>query len=79
MVRVRINPVALWEAMARRNLSQNELARELGISSGYMSQLLCGTRYPSPRLRRRMLERLTPAGFNDLFYIENYGNDNHTA
>jgi len=79
LVRVHIDSTALWEAMARHNLSQNDLARELGISSGYMSQLLCGTRYPSPRLRRRMLERLTPAGFNDLFYIENYGNDSHTT
>jgi transcriptional regulator with XRE-family HTH domain len=63
--------------MARRNLSQNDLAKQLGVSSGYMSQLLCGSRRPSPRLRRRMLESLSPLGFDDLFVLENDGNNDH--
>jgi transcriptional regulator with XRE-family HTH domain len=51
-------------------MSQNEFAVKLGISSGYMSQLVCGTRCPSPKLRRRLLELSDPLTFNDLFVIE---------
>jgi transcriptional regulator with XRE-family HTH domain len=60
--------------IARQNISQNELARRLGITSGYMSQLVCGTRCPSPRLRRKMLEYLDSLNFDDLFVIVD-GND----
>jgi transcriptional regulator with XRE-family HTH domain len=74
--RVRLNAKALWDAIARENMSQNEFAAKLGISSGYMSQLVCGTRYPSPRLRRRMLESFGNLTFNDLFVLEDKG-DGH--
>jgi transcriptional regulator with XRE-family HTH domain len=70
LVKVRINPKPLWDAIARQNISQNELANRLGVSSGYMSQLVCGTRCPSPRLRRKMLEVLSPLTFDDLFTVE---------
>ena len=75
MYRVRVNPRSLWDAIARQNISQNELARRLGITSGYMSQLVCGTRCPSPRLRRRMLEQLDHLNFDDLFTIIVDGSD----
>lgn len=39
----------------RENISQNHLARMLGISSGYMSQIMHGSRYPSARLRKRFM------------------------
>jgi transcriptional regulator with XRE-family HTH domain len=71
LVRVRIHSEAIWAIIARRNISQNELATELGISSGYMSQLLCGKRSPSPQLRRRILTHLEPITFDELFIIEN--------
>ena len=70
MYRVRLNAAAIWDAIARQNMSQNDLAVKLGISSGYMSQLVCGTRCPSARLRRKMLECLNPLNFDDLFVIE---------
>ena len=75
MNRVRLNAKAFWDAIARENMSQNEFAAKLGISSGYMSQLVCGTRYPSPRLRRRILESLDNLIFDDLFVLED--NDGH--
>ena len=74
MYRVRINSKTLWDAIARHNMSQNEFARRLGITSGYMSQLVCGTRCPSPRLRRKMLEHLNPLNFEELFIVVD-GND----
>ena len=66
---VMVNSNAVWWHMARGNLTQNELAGKLGISSGYMSQLVCGTRRPSPRLRRKMIEIMAPMTFDDLFVI----------
>lgn len=70
MRKVMVKDTALWEFMAKHNLSQKELARKLGISQGYASQLVCGVRCPSPRLRRTMLEVMSPLSFEQLFSIE---------
>ena len=40
------------------NRSQSWLAREIGVSPGYISMLVNGERSPSGRIRRRMLEAL---------------------
>jgi transcriptional regulator with XRE-family HTH domain len=56
----------LRDALARMNLSQNEFARKCGISSGYMSQLLGGTRFAGPAIRARMCGVLH-LDFDDLF------------
>ncbi len=53
--------------LARRNKSKSWLALRLGISSGYLSQLLDGTRHPSPRMRDKFLEVLPDFEFDDLF------------
>lgn len=78
LVKVRVNSKGLWDAIARHNLSQNEMAVRLGISKCYMSQVLSGTRCPSPKLRRRMLEVLSPLTFDDLFIIEENGSDHQS-
>ncbi len=70
LVHVRIKPQIFWQALARQSLTQRELAGRLEISGSYMSQVVCGTRCPSPRLRRRILELLNPLTFDDLFIIE---------
>ena len=75
-MRIGVNSKALRAAVARQNISQNELAAKLGISSGYMSQLVCGTRCPSAKLRRKMLEFLKPLRFDDLFIVEFAQGDN---
>jgi transcriptional regulator with XRE-family HTH domain len=69
-VRVRLNAQATWGHMARQNLSQNALARRLRITSGYLSQLVNGQRFPSPKLRRRILEILPGASSEELFVLE---------
>lgn len=70
MVRTRINGMAVYDFMARNNLSQREWAERVGISQCYASQLVCGTRCPSPRLRRRMLLVMNPLEFGELFALE---------
>lgn len=78
MLKVRVNAKALWGAIARQNITQNELARRLGVSSSYISQLVCGTRCPSPNLRRRMLELLPPLTVDDLFIVEDRSGGHQT-
>lgn len=67
---VRLNAMAVWTHLNRLNLAQNELARQVGITSGYLSQLISGTRCPSPQLRRRLLDALGDLPFDDLFVVE---------
>ena len=79
MVRVRLNRDFVDILLARRNMSQNSLARMLGLSTGYMAQLMNGDRYPSPRLRQRILEILNPLSFDDLFIVEHVHEEDSTA
>lgn len=68
--RVVLKAVAVWQLLDERGISQNELARMCGLSSGYMSQLVGGTRSPSPRVRRRIQQALGITDFDELFIIE---------
>ena len=68
--RVKLKPEPVWEEITRRNMSQNELARLLDISSGYLSQLLNGRKSPSPEVRRRLQAALDVGHFDDLFMVE---------
>ena len=74
-IRVRLNQTAVLRAIARRNMSQNMLAIRVGISSGYISQLMCGTRSPSPEVREKFQGVLNPLVFDDIFIIEESVND----
>ena len=66
--KVRLNPYAVRGRVNRANLSRNEFARQVGISSGYLSQLITGQRCPSPRMRLR--QALDIARFDDLFIVK---------
>ena len=72
-IRVRLNQVAVLRAIARRNMSQNMLAIRVGSSSGYISQIMRGTRNPSPRMREKIQDVLKPLTFDDIFVIEENG------
>ena len=67
---VRLNTAALWRRLALLNRSQNWLAREVGISPGYLSMLVNAGRAPSGRIRRRMQKALGVDDFEDLFRLE---------
>jgi len=73
-VRVKMNQVAVLRAIARRNMSQNMLAIRAGISSGYISQIISGTRNPSPVVRQKLQDVLAPLTFDDIFIIEESNN-----
>ena len=67
---VRLDAAALWRRLAQMNRSQSWLAREIGVSPGYISMLVNGERSPSGRIRRRMLKALGLNHFQDLFTME---------
>lgn len=58
--------------LARKNMSQNCFAMRLGVSSGYMSQLMSGVRNPSPVLREKILSELkmNENGFDEIFELK---------
>ena len=68
--RVMLKPVAVWRLLDELDISQNELARLCGLSSGYISQLMSGTRSPSARVRREIQEALGVTDFDELFTID---------
>ncbi len=67
--RVMLNTAALWRLLNRRNISQNGMARLVGIWSGYMSDLTSGKRSPSAHIRRCLHQVLGVTDFDDLFII----------
>ena len=67
---VRLNTAALWERLALLGRSQNWLAREIGVSPGYVSMLVNEGRAPSGRIRKRMLKALGVNDFHQLFRLE---------
>ena len=50
-------------------MSQNQLARRCGMTSGHLWHLMNGRRSPSPRVRRRLMEALRVDDFHRLFII----------
>ena len=69
-LRVSLNPAPVWAFLDERGISQNELARLVGISSGYFSQLMSGAAHPSPAVRERLQRELGVDDFDELFRIE---------
>ena len=67
---VRLDAAALWRRLNLLNRSQNWLAREIGISPGYLSMLVNEGRAPSGRIRRRMQRALGVENFHELFTQE---------
>ena len=67
---VRLKTEALWARLALLHRSQNWLARETGISPGYLSMLVNTGRAPSGRVRRRMQHVLGVEDFHELFALE---------
>ena len=49
-----VDQEAMWERMNAHDISQNEVARRAGISSGHLSQIMSGQRSPSPGVLKRL-------------------------
>ena len=67
---VRLKREALWKRLEALNRSQAWLAREAGISPGYLSALVNEGRAPSGAVRRRLQAVLGMSGFDELFELE---------
>lgn len=72
MIRVRIRTATVISRLARSGLTQADFAREVGVTSGFVSQLLAGVRHPGPATRERILDAPCMKGFDfdDLFEVE---------
>ena len=68
-MKVSLKTQTVRRILAKRNLSQNWLAQQLGTNSGYMSQMMTGIRNPSPRMRAKFLTVLKGYRFEDLFTL----------
>jgi len=69
MLKAKLKAPVVRRFLARKNRSQNWLARKMEISSGYLSQMLNGTRNPSPRVRERIMDVFEAHDFDDLFIV----------
>ena len=67
--KVQLKAEAVWDRLNRLNMTQNELAGLLEISSGHLSRLINGRRCPSPSMRRRLMEALDCSDFDELFVV----------
>ena len=61
----------LQKILIRKNKSQNWFAHRVEVSTGYMSQLMDGSRCPSPKVREKIMNNLPDYSFDDLFAIKN--------
>lgn len=68
-MKVKLNSETLRRILARKNKSQNWFAKRIGTSSGYMSQLMNGSRNPSPKMREKILNTLKDCDFDDVFSL----------
>ena len=68
--RARLDPDKAWERLNVLNMSQNELARRIGRSQSFLSDLFHGRRYASGETRRRLMAVLQVNSFEDLFIME---------
>lgn len=75
-VSVRLKTPALWARLEVLGRSQNWLARQAGISPGYLSTLLNRERAPSGPVRRRIQRALDVHDFDELFELQSDGYDN---
>ena len=66
---------AIWDRLELLGRSQNWLARETGISRGYLSTLVNEGRAPSGRIRRRMQTVLGVEDFDELFELRHEDDD----
>ncbi|MFP3975666.1 MAG: helix-turn-helix domain-containing protein [Dehalococcoidia bacterium] len=70
MLKVKVKREVVELAIIKTNLSQNVFAEKAGISPAFMSQIMCGVRSPSGRIRQKLLDALSPLAFDDVFIIE---------
>ena len=68
--RSRLDPEKARERLNVLNISQRELSRLIGRSPNFVSDLFTGRRCASGETRRRLMEAVGVARFEDLFILE---------
>lgn len=69
MPKVKVRSDIVRQIIARRNISQNNLAIQAHVSAGYLSQMLQHERYPGPNVRHRLMQALHVTNFDELFEL----------
>lgn len=64
--RLKARALRIW--IARNNITQQEFAEKVGISNGYLTQMVTGRKYPTGKVRT-MIQGVTGLGWDDLFEI----------
>ena len=59
--------------LAKKNISQNGLARVTGLTSGLLSQIATGKRNVAPKTRDQILKALDDVSFDDIFAVRFVG------
>lgn len=67
--KVTVNADEIRRRLAENNKTLKWLTYRLNITNGYLSQIMCGARNPSPKLRERMMRVLEVRNFDELFTI----------
>ena len=68
--KARLDPEKAWERLSVLNMGLNELARRIGRSRSFVSDLFHGRRYAAAETRRRLMAVLEVSRFEDLFVLE---------
>ena len=71
-MKVKLKSDVIGLIIAKRKISQNGLAKYIGASNGYFSQMMNGKRNPSAKMREKILKVLRVlerSGFDDIFEI----------
>lgn len=69
MTKTKVKGDILDELLTRANIPREDFARKISISSAHLSALINGNKFPSPKLRSRILAELIGKTFDDLFEI----------
>ena len=67
---IRVNREELVKNRIMSGFSQRSLAREIGISGAYLSQIENGDRNPGPGVAKKIAEALG-VNYSDIFFIDN--------
>ena len=67
---VKLKSDVVRAVLAEAGISQNAFAKLIPVTSGYMSELMHGTKHPSPFIQRRIQYVLGGCRFEDLFEVE---------
>lgn len=68
-MKVKLKSDVISQIIAKKNISQNGVAKYIGTSNGYFSQMMTGKRNPSPKMREKILKYLNDYKFDDLFKL----------